>query len=286
MIRSFCHSFPLRTPLWLFICVCLASLIIVGCQRTTTTREAIPTPIRDLDVFATAQFMTVNAPPEGYRGPVSFPFIDDNLSGLTNWRYQVYLAFDGVFSRTARQVSVETTTQVWYNDTGPERRVVTQGRGDLFGIIEEGEEAPVIEGVRLANDTYLVRDGVCLTEVDDEASIVADLRAGELIGGVAAAQTEGINATINAQRVWRYEFAPEAINLPQVRFMEDGQILDLRSDLWVSPEHNIVIRYYVTMALENAIIFDSALPVSGDLVLQYDVYDIGLNPNITVPFGC
>jgi hypothetical protein len=46
------------------------------------------------------------------------------------------------------------------------------------------------------------------------------------------------------------------------------------------------MRYYLTMDVENVTLFSSTLPVTGTLTLQYDLYDVGIVPNISVPFGC
>jgi len=42
----------------------------------------------------------------------------------------------------------------------------------------------------------------------------------------------------------------------------------------------------VLLSIENARLLSNDLPVTGQLLLQYDLYDIGNVPNITVPFGC
>jgi hypothetical protein len=42
----------------------------------------------------------------------------------------------------------------------------------------------------------------------------------------------------------------------------------------------------VTMEVEDVIVFASPLPVSGTLIIRYDVTDIGDIPSINVPFGC
>jgi len=264
--------------------VLILILLLAACQRDGKTIEDIPTEITDLNAYATSEFMTENAPPEGFRAPVSFPLIDNNLTDLAGWHYTLFMSFDGVFTATSRPVQAQTTTQVWFHDVGPTRRVVTEGRGELLGQTEE--ETPTIEGVRLGSETFLVRDGVCLNTTGDEADLVADLRAGELIGGVVSAETSGINEIINGERVWRYDFSPDDLNLPQIRLGEDGRIVELNADLWVSPEHNVVVRYHVTMTVDNVIAFGSSLPVTGDLSIVYDLFDIGTNPNITVPFGC
>jgi len=261
-------------------------VFLFACQREGKLPEDIPTPIRSLDELATAQVMTANAPPEGFRGPVTFPFIDENLPNVPNWRAEVLMRFNGVYASTPRPAIAETRATLWYNDLGPERRVVIEGEGALFG---QEEATMTLEGVRLAEDAFLVRENTCVGQAEGTAQ-VADLRAGELIGGVTNAVTRGVNAIINGEQVWRYDFAPEDLNLPQLDFREDSRIVAMNGELWVAPEHDAVIRYYLLLNVENVIVrLDSSetpLPVSGDLVIRYDVFDIGINPNITQPFGC
>lgn len=272
--------------------------VLVACDREGQALEDLPTPIVNLDDLATADFMTENAPPEGYRTSVVFERIDANLAGLSNWRYTVDLEFSGVFAGTSRPVDAETRAEVWYNNLGPERRVVVQGRGELFGQFSEPapltdaevDQSLTLEGVRLGGDTFLVRDGVCLGDAEGAAALVADLRAGDLIGGVDRVATVGINTTINNVRVWRYEFDQGDLILPQIAFAQGGGIRGMRGELWIAPEHNAVIRYYVTLDVENALILlntaEANLPVTGQIIIRYDVFDIGVNPNITQPFGC
>lgn len=268
-------------PLLLLVCLFALS----ACQFSRNN-DPLPTQVPSLDALATSQFMTRNAPPEGFRETVSFPMIDDRLTNVSNWRYELVLSFDGTYTGTPRPVSAETRMKVWFNDLGPERRVVIEGEGELFGQ----EEGIVIEAVRLGTNTFLIRDGTCLGEAGGDAALVADIRAGTLVGGVIRGVPPGHNATINGEQVWRYDFTINDLNLPQLDFGTQGRILDMRGELWVAPEHNTVIRYYLTLEIENVLIRLSAaenpLPVSGLLVVQYELYDIGKNPNITKPFGC
>ncbi|MBZ0300114.1 MAG: hypothetical protein K8J31_10250, partial [Anaerolineae bacterium] len=92
-------------------------------------------------------------------------------------------------------------------------------------------------------------------------------------------------ATLNSQEAWQYQFATEDLNLPAIRLDDDGT-LNATGELWVAPESNVVVRFYVNLDVENAFIFDRQLPVTGQVILRYDLYDIGDVPNITIPFGC
>jgi hypothetical protein len=180
-------------------------ILLAACRDRGKTPEDLPTRVPPADVLATSQVLTENAPPPGFRDTVSFPQIDDNLPELTNWRYESLMNFDGVFSRTPREVDAETRVNVWYNRQGRQRRVVVEGEGELFGQAEPTE----LEGVRLGEDTFLVRDNACLGDAGGQAATVADLRAGDQIGGVANAVPAGAKATINGEEVWQYTFTVE-----------------------------------------------------------------------------
>jgi hypothetical protein len=102
---------------------------------------------------------------------------------------------------------------------------------------------------------------------------------------VNSAVPTGRRAVINGQESWEYAFFPHDLNLPSVRLGEDGQVSG-QGELWVAPEHDTVIRFYVNLDVTDAYIFDRTLPVTGQVLLRYDLYDIGVVPNISVPFGC
>jgi len=253
---------------------------LAACQNPADEDLAIPT-LANIDSLATAIVLTENAPPTGF-STVSFPRIDDNLVALSGWRYEMTFAFDGVFARTPRTAVTSTHASVTYNQLGSARRVVAQIDDDI-----ESQTDPIsLEGVRLGPDAFLVREDVCLDNAGSDAAVLADLSAGDILGGVTNATTIAEIATINGVQVWRYMIEPDAVILPGVTFTDDSTILELRSDLWVSPEHNAVVRYYVTMEVENVLLIQSQLPVSGTIILRYDLYDVGVVPNINVPFGC
>lgn len=258
--------------------------ILSACGSRGQTLDDIPTRIPSVDSYATSVFLTENAPPEGFRDFIAFPQIDDNLQFLTHWHSEAYFSFEGVFSRTPRQINAETSSVTWYTRTGNQRRVVLTGAGELFGD-QEGE---TLEGVRLGSDTFLLRDGVCLQNVDEAAATVADLRAGAIVGGVNYATPTGERRIINGEEVWRYTFTLENTNLPLLRMGDNAQITSMLGELWIAPEHNAVIRYYLNLEVDNVVlqVVDNSLPVTGHLIMRYDLYDVGVNPNINQPFGC
>jgi len=96
---------------------------------------------------------------------------------------------------------------------------------------------------------------------------------------------------INGATVWQYNFSSEALVVPSIRTVEGGYVVFDSGELWIAPNidgsgRGAVVRFYVNLTVENAIIFDRQLPVSGTVVLRYDLYDAGTAVNISVPFGC
>lgn len=253
--------------------------LLVGCSgRRGQQLSDIPT-LASPGEAATAQFMTENAPPPDYRESVAFPEVDTQLAQLSGWRYVVTLEFDGIFARTPRETSATARAEVWFNQLASSRRVVVETSGELIGQEEDNS----FEAVRLGPDTFLIRDNVCNTGADAETA--ADLKAGLLVGGVRAAVPTGLRATLNGEEAWQYRFETEDLNLPSIRLDENGT-LAASGELWVAPEQDTVVRFYVNLDVENAFIFDRQLPVSGQVIVRYDLYDIGNVPNITIPFGC
>lgn len=263
----------------LILLTCL--VVLAGCNsRRGQQLSDIPTLI-PLEAAPTVFFLTENAPPPGFREGVSFPEVDEDLVQLTGWRYLVTLEFDGIFARTPRSTSATARAEVWFNQLGSARRVIVETAGELIGQDEDNS----FEAVRLGPDAFLVRNNTCLSNAGNDAETAADLRAGLLVGGVTSAMPTGRHAILNGEEAWEYRVETGNLNLPSIRLDDDGT-LNATGELWVAPEHNKVIRFYVNLDVENAFIFDRQLPVTGQVLLRYDLFDIGDVPNITVPFGC
>jgi hypothetical protein len=265
--------------LCLLLLVALLLFVSACSGRRGQTVEDIPTPA-SFEGLATAQYLTQVAPPEGFRESVAFPEIDANLNLLAGGRYTVYLDFQGVFSRTPRPTNAAAAAEVWFNQVGSSRRIVAQITGEMLGRQDNSFEA-----VRLGPDPFLVQNGECLKEGPD-AQAAASLRAGTLIGGVKQAVPGAKKAVINGVEVYLYTFATTDLNLPAVQLAEGGTITASSGELWVAPQHNAVVRFYVNLDVTNAIIFGRALPVDGTVIIRYDLYDIGQTTNISVPNGC
>ncbi len=261
---------------------CALLMLLAACSGQRGQQlEDLPTlaSFDNIQVQATTDSMTQNAPPPGYREQVSFPEVDANLEMLAGWRYVVTLEFTGVFAGTPRETSASAQAEIWFNQLGSSRRLVVETSGELIGQTEDQD----FEAVRMGPDTFVIRDNTCFS--GENAAAAADLRAGTLIGGVNSAAPTGRRATINGEEVWEYAFLPDELNLPAVRLADDGQIT-ASGEIWVAPARNAVVRFYVNVDVTNAFIFDRTLPVTGQLLLRYDLYDIGTASNISVPFGC
>lgn len=261
-------------------------LLMISAAACTGQRgmrlEDIPTQA-SLDALASAVPLTQNAPPAPYNTVVTrFDRVDNGLTELAGWRYVVQLEFEGVFARTPRQTTASARAEVWFNQLASARRVNLSTSGELIGQSEDVS----YEAVRLGPDSFLVRDGVCLDNAGADAETAANLGAGDLIGGVLRASPGGQRAVLNGEEAWLYTFAPEDLSIPAIRLGDDGRITVSGGELWIAPARKAVVRFYVNLDVENAVIFDRQLPVTGRVLLRYDVYEIGEAYNITIPFGC
>lgn len=278
MKRHFCSGWLMRKFAFL-----LVILILAACEGRGIRPEDIPT-LASVDDLATALPLTQNAPPSPFdRTLTQFTEIDNGLTELSGWRYVVQLEFDGVFARTPRETAASAQAEVSFNQVASARRVLVNTAGELIGAPEGGEAA--YEAVRLGPDAFIVRDGACSTG-RSAANTAADLRAGELVGGVRSATPAGRRATINGVDVYAYSFTADDLVLPAIRPADGGALALDSGELWVSPEYGVVVRFYLNLNVENVVIFERALPVSGRVIMRYDLYDAGTAFNITVPFGC
>lgn len=262
--------------------------VITACGTRGALPQDLPTQITDLEALATHQIMTQNAPPPLYRSGVKLPRIDQGTDALSNWHALVYLEFNGFFAGTSRQTSASSQAEIWFNLIGNRRRVVWDVKGELLVPPSTVSNTQRLEGVRIGQDVFVVQDDTC-TPVDPDttaAAAIADLSAGDMIGGVREALPDGRKAVVNAAEVWRFNFLQDSLVLPSVLPRDGGQITMLGSELWFAPEHHTAVRFYVTLDVENVTVFGSNLPVTGQVVMRYDLYEIGQEVNITIPFGC
>lgn len=272
-----------QRSLQLAVLLALALLAAAGCRSQRNVTPAVVPTMASLDALATAQPLTQNAPPPPYNTEQTrFVRLDDGLNQLAGARYIVQLRFDGAYAETGQQVSASAQADVTLDQLTSARRVLLTTQGSLIGQPENTH----FEAVRLGGDAFLVRDGVCLSGDRDDARAAAGLSAGELIGGVVRAVPAGRQAVINGEQVYAYAVAPEDLALASVKLGDGGGLQVDSAELWIAPERNAVVRFYVNLTVENAIVFDRPSPVSGAVLLRYDAYDLGQPNNISIPFGC
>ncbi|MCK6577832.1 MAG: hypothetical protein L6Q98_06975 [Anaerolineae bacterium] len=257
-------------------------LLLAACTNRGQRIEDIPTAA-SVEDMATALPLTQNAPPAPFnRVLTTFDLIDNHLNELPGWRYVVQLEFDGTFARTPRETSASAQAEVWFNQMASARRVSLTTTGELIGQTEDS----AYEAVRLGPDSFLVRDGACLVGARGDAQTAADLRAGDLAGGVRQATPGGRQEVINGQAVYLYTFSEADLILPPIRPADGGRVTLESGELWIAPQISAAVRYYLNLDVESVILFDRQLPVSGSVRLRYDLHEVGTAFNITVPFGC
>jgi len=264
--------------LLLILLICL----LAACNSRGQLPEDVPTRAVSEDA-QTAFPLTQFAPPTPYNRPVTaFDHVDNRLNELPGWRYNVQLEFDGVFARTPRETRGTAQAEVQFNQVASARRVVLNTTGELIGETENN----AYEAVRLGPDAFLVRDGLCLSGAQNAAETASELSAGTLVGGVRTATPAGRRAVINGEDSYFYTFDPADLVLPALRVGDEGRITYQSGELWIAPAHNAVTRFYLNLEIENVVIFDRQLPVTGTVLIRYDLYEAGTPFNITVPFGC
>jgi len=256
-------------------------LVLAACN-TPATEEPIPTLIT-LDTFPTAIFLTDNAPPPGFSVFNADP-IDVHLSDRQGWTYTVTGSFEGVFDDTGDQAEGIFEAQVWSNELGEARRVVLDVEGSAISPDDLGRR---LEGVRISNDFYMVDTNGQCTAGGEGAEIIADLSAGQLIGGVVNAVPTGHRQEIGGVPAWQYTFTLENIRLPAVH-RNPSSTVDIQADLWVSPDYNAVLLFEVRADVKQVEILSGERSVTGTLYLRYelDVPQLDVLPNISVPHGC
>jgi hypothetical protein len=257
----------------------LALTVLLTACRQREVVIVLPTETT-LELAATAAVLTREAPPPGF-DVVRFPLIDANLTQLDSYRAQFSFAFNGTFARTPRLASTETHGETTANVLQRARRTVSTIRTTLRPNVQPLQ----LDAVLLGDDPFLVRDGVCVQN-REEALLATNLIAGTVLGGVREARALPRRAIVNGEQVWEYSFTLDDLNLPNVSFGDNSRVIGLSGELWVSPARGVVVRYYLNLNVENVTLFDEPLPVTGALILRYDLFLHEDPPNISIPFGC
>ncbi|NPV68867.1 MAG: hypothetical protein HPY64_17195 [Anaerolineae bacterium] len=252
-------------------------LLLTACRGLGQTP---PPPPFSPESLATALALTENAPPPGLE-TASFPQVDLGLKDLPGYRYVLELRFEGTYDHNLQPVGGTIRAEVWWDGNAPARRVVLAVEGEAFAA-----EASRVEAVRIVDDYYVLAGaGRCLVNPDEALRAVADLDAGALIGGVTAAPYGGVKAILNGEQAYRYEVSATMANLPAIH-QRAGNPFGMVGELWVAPQAGVVVRYYANADVAGVRLLDSTETVSGQLYIRYDVFDLGVVPNISIPYGC
>jgi hypothetical protein len=265
----------------------LLTLIAVGLAACGPSGSDAPLPtLVDINQLPTAMFLTQNAPPPGF-GDVNFDPIDRFLSDHPGWTYVLTGSFEGTLDSTSEPATGTFEVRVQSNEPGETRRVVLDVSGSAFL-----EDAGLfrLEGVRWSNDYYVVDVNGRCSQDEEGGAAIADLSAGQIIGGVNRAVPTGYHQDIEGVPAWQYAFAPDAVRLPAVR-QDTTSVVALEADLWIAPGINAALRYEVRATVSHVRLLWAApdsSPVSGTLYLRYDLSlpDLDIMPNISVPHGC
>lgn len=260
------------------------SILLAACDRILgdDSEVVIPTIANlDFDQYQTALVFTANAPPSGFE-TIAFPEIDDNLLTVVQSRFEINVSFEGYDSLTSEPLTGFMRLRSWNDELNVSRHIQMEFVNDLFSGGSSN-----LDIVRISNNYYMVdANGICTYDAAVIAEI-ANLRAGQLIGGVEFAQPTGNKEVINNVLAWQYGFDPQFINDPAVQLADESAELDfLTGEIWIDPTHNIAVRYAVEMNIHKATVLFGNRQVTGRLRYQYDVYDIGIMPNISIPNGC
>ncbi len=279
-------TLTIRPPLvGLLATLILTSLLLVACDRILGEEPTVIIPTQaniTYEDVQTALPFTQNAPPPGFES-VSFPSVDDNLENTVYSRFEINATFTGFYADN-RELAPDAAikVEIWNDELNVRRQVRLEFLGDVFS-----GGSTFLDVVRLGNDYYMIdSNGVCITNPEQVAPF-ATLTAGQLIGGVDFAQPSGRRDFINEVLAWQYGFDRQFINQPYLQLTESISELDyLTGELWISPENQVVVSYTIEMNVNRSILFFGQRPVTGRLRYQYDVFEIGQPPNISIPNGC
>ncbi len=262
--------------------VLMLTALFTACTSTTND-DPLPTAITDIDAAATAIVLTENAPPPPYRERLQLESFEDGLDRLEGWRYIVSAEFTGTFTETSRNADGHTTAEVSYHQRTSARRVKLLAGGSL---LTQDNQSVDTEAVRIGQDVYLRTASGCSIVTGTDSASVVNAGVGQLIGGVREAVPSGVKGVINGEAVYRYAFLQDALHLSSVQPRDGGRVSLMSQELWFSADKGALIRLYLTFDVDNVSVFGSQLPVTGQVILRYDLSDLGQDPNISIPFGC
>lgn len=259
---------------------------IAGC---TSPESDAPLPtVVDLTQLPTSRFLTENAPPAGW-GTLALDPIERHLPEFhQGWTYTVRGSFEGMFDASGQPAEGQFEAVVQVNEIGKAQRVLLTAEGGAFLT---NEVLLKLEGVRFSNEYYVVDINGRCSQDEQSGPAIADLSAGQLIGGVRLVIPTGHRQEIEGIPAWQYTFAPTDARLPAIHRTPDSYVA-LAADLWIAPSLNAVLRYDITASVERVFILwadkEVSSTVSGTLYLHYElsIPELDVIPNISIPHGC
>lgn len=269
--------------------VVMGLLALSACDSSGGEGDFVVPTLASLETIPTTIFLTENAPPPDFATLALDP-IEHGLAAHSGWAYAVTGSFVGTFDATGEPAAGTISVQVQGNEPGQTRRVVLEIEGRAF---LPGETPLRLEGVRFSNDYYTVDvNGVCTADGGEQlgGAAIADLSAGQVIGGVARAVPTGHRQTLDELPAWQYTFASADARLPAIHPGPDGAVT-LAADLWFAPQASAVLRYEISAEVSGVHLLwadRASSTVSGTLTLRYtlDAAALDTPPNISVPHGC
>ncbi len=265
------------------------STVLVAGLAVLTACNAAPPPLPTLASVAmeqTSAAQTQAAPPTAFQGTVSFPAIDAHLSDQPAWDATVSVTFDGVYANASANkplaVSGSIEAQIIHDELLSAQRVLFNAQGAAFGLTQPRQ----VEAVRLGNDYYLVAQGTCGKVTDTPSRQIADLSAASLLGGVQSAKLTGQQQEFNALPAWEYAFTLDSVSVPLAHPVTGGSVTIAAGSLWIAPSINAVVRFSLTVNVQNVTLLDAAEPVTGQLRETYTLGSTGQTHNISIPYGC
>ena len=210
--------------------------------------EDIPTraSINDL---ATSVPLTENAPPTPFNGVVDGlqPASIISLTDLSGWRYVVQLNFSGRLRQYAASGERFGAGGSLVQPTGVgAARHQSSTSGELIGQTEDTS----YEAVRLGPDAFLVRGGTCLSNATTPPKpppICA--RAIWSAGSAAPRRAASAPPSTGRMSISTPSTASDLV-LPSIRIGDNGTVTLSGGEMWISPAHNAVVRFYLNLDVD------------------------------------
>ena len=268
---------------WMFYFTGVMMILLAACNGQSSDSVHVPTRA-NAEGIQTAIVKTQNAPPPGF-DTISYNPIDANRETIPGWHFEVAVNFEGQYTNSGITANGVLVMNVWENSIERTRRVTLNFEGEVLsgGVTQ-------VEAVRSGNDYYLIdASGVC-TKNTQAASEIANLTAGDIVGGVTTAVPTGIIGEINTYSGYQYGFSEEAVIIRIFRGEPPSAIDILGGEIWLVPDLGVAGRFAVSSTVHNGKILFGTDPVTGLLRYEYNLYEVsdGLDGliNIAIPNGC